>query len=161
VHTAQRQHFDMVGVGGSSPLAPTSFSRRYVSRLATLGKTLAIAGNIQWFAACSSIPNEEKVWMVVHAVDVAQTVQIARSSCFREDDPVTRALIGEDPSVGEAVVWGVAMAGLHLGVTRMLEAWEAPGWVQGTWQALTIGNSAYFVKQNADQGIDPWGTDCH
>lgn len=112
-------------------------------------------------SACSTLPPAELAWQLTHAVDVAQTVQIARSECFREDDPLTRAMTGEDPSVGEAVAWGVAWSGLHLGVTRMLEAWEAPGWVQGTWQALTIGNSAYIVKQNFDQGIDPWGTDCH
>lgn len=99
--------------------------------------------------------------MVVHAVDVAQTVQIARSSCFREDDPVTRSLIGERPSVGEAVVWGVAWGGLHYGVTRLLENVEAPGWIQAGWQVLTISNTLHTVKQNVDQGIDPWEADCH
>ena len=109
---------------------------------------------------CSSLPAGERVWMLAHAVDVAQTVQIARSDCFWEDDPVTSRLIGEHASTGEAIAWGVAWGGLHYGVTRMLEAWESPRWLQAGWQVLTIANTAHVVKQNTDQGLDPWGADC-
>lgn len=111
-------------------------------------------------AGCSSVPRAELAWQALHAVDVAQTVQIARSDCFWEDDPITSKLIGEHPSTGEAIAWGVAWGGLHLGVTRMLEAWEAPRWAQVGWQALTIGNTLSAVKNNIDQGILPWDSDC-
>lgn len=111
-------------------------------------------------AGCQGVPKAEIAWQALHAVDVAQTVQIARSECFREDDPLTRAMIGEDPSVGEAIGWGVAMAGFHYGVTRWLEAIEAPGWLQSGWQVVTIVNSGHFVKNNFDQGIEPWATTC-
>ena len=111
-------------------------------------------------AGCSSVPPAELAWQSIHTIDVLQTVQIARSDCYREDNPITAGLIGKDPSVSEVLAWGAAWGGLHFGVTRMLEAWEAPQWAQVGWQALTIGNTAYFVKQNHDQGIEPWGTDC-
>ena len=111
-------------------------------------------------AGCQGVPKAEIAWQALHAVDVAQTVQIARSSCYQESDELTARIIGEDPSTGEALAWGVGLAGVHYGVTRWLESIEAPRWVQGTWQALTIGNTAYFIKQNNDQGIKPWDTDC-
>lgn len=122
-------------------------------RRAALGVAMLVAG-------CAELPRAELAWQAVHAVDVAQTVQIARAPCYRESDPVTSAAIGEHPSTAGALTWGVGVAALHAGVTLLLERGDAPAWVRAAWQAVTIGNSAYFVKNNAEQGIAPWGAPC-
>jgi hypothetical protein len=111
-------------------------------------------------AGCQSLPPAEYAWQAVHAVDVAQTVQIARSPCFQESDAATAALIGEHPSTAGALAWGFGLAAIHAGVTVGLERIDAPRWVRASWQVLSVANTARFVKQNADQGIGPFGADC-
>lgn len=111
-------------------------------------------------AGCAGVPRDEVAWQLLHAVDVAQTAQIAESRCYRESDPLTSQLIGEHPELGGVLVWGVGLAVLHAGVTSLLERVEAPSWARVAWQSVTIANSAYAVKNNGEQGIHPWGSGC-
>jgi hypothetical protein len=114
-------------------------------------------------AGCASTPpltQAELTWQALHAVDSLQTVQIARSDCFRESNQVTRRLIGDHPSTAGAIGWAAGMAVAHYGVSQFLESVNAPGWVRWTWQAVTIVDTADTVKQNHDQGIGLADTSC-
>jgi hypothetical protein len=113
---------------------------------------------------CANTPpltRAELTWQALHAADSLQTVQIARSDCFRESNAVTGRLIGDHPSTAGAIGWGVGMAVAHYGVTRWLESIDAPRWMLGTWQAMTIVDTADAVKQNHDQGIGLIDTSCN
>lgn len=109
---------------------------------------------------CSEMPRGEIAWQSVHALDVLQTVQIAKNPhCFHEDDPFSKRLIGEHPSQGQVVAWGVAFAAVHMSVGAALEHWEAPGWVQVGWQYLTLGAASRAVINNYQQGIGVFNSD--
>lgn len=94
----------------------------------------------------------EATYLTVHAVDVAQTLTIARNP-----DTVHEAneawLLGEQPSQGRVMVWGVAGALLHMAVTDQLERREAPRWLKRSWQAISIGRRATTVQENHELGI--------
>ena len=111
--------------------------------------------------ACTEIPREEYGYQLIHLVDSAQTVQIARSKsdCFWESAPGTEQLIGKHPSTSGALMWGIGAAAAHLGVSMWLED-HAPRWVYTSWQSVTIGRSAYYVGNNFRQGIGVTGSDC-
>lgn len=110
---------------------------------------------------CAEVPREEYAYQALHAIDAAQTVQIARSrsNCFWESAPGTEQLIGKYPSTSEALWWGIGSAAAHLGVSLWLDR-HAPRWVYTGWQAITISRTAYYVGNNARQGIGITGSDC-
>ena len=120
---------------------------------------LPLIGTAGFFAlgGCTTT-GQEIAWQTLHAVDVAQTVNgPAGDPCYMEADPLTSAIIGEQPSKTEAVAWGLAWAGMHAGVTWLLDRNEAPQWAQIGWQALTITNTASAVYRNHQAGIRPFG----
>ena len=64
---------------------------------------------------------EEVAWQTLHAIDVAQTLNAAHDPCYVEAFSVTRALIGEQPSTTEVLVWGASTAALHYFVSKTLK----------------------------------------
>jgi len=73
--------------------------------------TLAIA-----LSGCANMPlnpytdlsNAGKYRQALHAIDVAQTLQTAKyPGCFYESFPVTRKIIGKQPSKQSVILWGV------------------------------------------------------
>ncbi len=103
---------------------------------------------------CSHIPRTEYAWQSIHLVDVLQTLDgPARDPCYEEADGLTRRLIGRQPSESDVIVWGIAIAAVHAGVTSMLERVDAPTWAKFGWQALTITNTAQAVRNNYSEGI--------
>lgn len=110
-------------------------------------------------SGCASMPPDELAWQALHAVDTAQTVQIARSTCYWEEAPGTEQLIGHHPSTAGALTWGIGSALAHWGVSAWLTE-HGPHWARPLWNAVTIGRTAYYVKNNHDQGIGLTGTDC-
>lgn len=73
-------------------------------------------------AGCQSMPTHEIAWQSLHAVDTYQTMNIARNpDCFREADPLTRAIVGEHPSTGEVAAVMVAYSLGHWYVSRYLD----------------------------------------
>ena len=64
-------------------------------------------------SGCISISRTELAWQAVHAVDVAQTLNIVNDPCYIESNPITTSLIGEQPSTGEVIAWGVGAGFLH------------------------------------------------
>jgi hypothetical protein len=106
---------------------------------------------------CANLDRREVTWQVLHAVDVAQTLNAAGDPCYRESNWATRRLIGSQPSDAEVIAWGAGSALLHWAVTEWLRARDAPTWVQRTWGVVTIGAAAYTVAHNHREGIRPWG----
>lgn len=104
-------------------------------------------------SGCASMSRPELAWQAVHAVDVAQTLNIVNDPCYVESNPITTSLIGEQPSTGEVIAWGVGAGVLHYGVSRYLEHTDAPRWMQNTWQAITLTTTAGAVYSNHREGI--------
>ena len=109
---------------------------------------------------CAEIPREEYAYQGIHLVDTLQTIQIARSDCFSERDDRYAWAIGEHPSVAGAVAWGVALAAGHGLITVWMRDHDWPRWAQQSWQAISFGGAVYDVKNNFDQGIGPFDSDC-
>lgn len=86
-------------------------------------------------AGCSTYTNShtrnaELTWLVVHAIDTAQTVTIARSpECLWEDAPLARMVYGtKHPSVERVLVTNTAMAWAH---------WQLGAWLDSHTQSAT------------------------
>lgn len=165
MNTQQKAFVDMEGVAGSIPAAPTKNNGFHVERCRG-GKGLARRAGavlllLPVFAGCASWSPEtrtlETTYQTLHAIDVAQTVAIARNP----EDYAERNqawLLGEHPKVGGVLAWGAANAVVHAAVTGWLEDREAPRWVRRTWQAVTIGEKAYNVGRNWSIGLRfGWG----
>lgn len=104
----------------------------------------------------------EASWQVLHAVDFAQTVTIARQPArFEEEGIPTVWLIGEHPSEDAVEACWAGFALLHVAGTRFLaqradrgRAWR---WALYGWEALSIADGAYAVTRNASIGLRPFG----
>lgn len=100
-------------------------------------------------SGCGSMSTREKAWHVLHAVDVAQTMQIADSECHEEGLPGTYALIGKKPSKEKVLAWGVATALLQHYASDVL-----PKTVMNMEFALKIGIVAN--NENIGMHVDSW-----
>lgn len=107
-----------------------------------------LVGLVLGCAGCAS--NLETTWQAVHLTDGLQTLSAARDACYDEEDPITRRIIGRQPSDGEVIAWWAGLAIAHAGVSHWLERW--PRW-QKAWQLVTIGNSAVIVARNHHNGV--------
>ena len=94
----------------------------------------------------------EQAWLALHAVDTAQTVDIAHDPCYIEAHPVTRALIGERPSDAQVAAWAIGTAALHVGVTQWLLDHYHPKLARA-WSYVTIGEKAWAIGHNISLGI--------
>jgi hypothetical protein len=110
--------------------------------------------------SCAHLQPAEIAYQSLHVIDTLQTIQIARSTCYWENAPGTQQLIGKHPGTAGAIAWGIATALSHYGITRWMEASDAPGWAKVLWQAVTIGRTSYYVKNNYEQGIGLTGSGC-
>lgn len=113
---------------------------------------------------CSSLPKDplwkaELGWQVLHGVDVLQTVNGPgrNPECFYESGFITKDLIGEHPSTGQVIAWGVGSSLLHFGVTSLLDHINAKPWVKIAWQGVTLTTTSATIIQNHREGVRPWG----
>jgi hypothetical protein len=113
---------------------------------------------VSWLAGCQSMSREEKTWQVLHAMDVAQTLNAASDPCYREKAWLTKRLIGEQPSDGQVIAWGVGTAVMHAWVSNGLEERGAPRWVQKLWELGTLGHTSYAIGSNHEAGVRPFGS---
>lgn len=117
---------------------------------------------------CAALPPDSKLpeaaYQALHAVDFAQTVQIARSpDCYHESDPLTKRLIGEYPTEGQVrAAWALTSA-LHLAITgwldREVDATDSKAWriARGAWHVVTIADAGREVVHNHSLGLKPFG----
>lgn len=87
----------------------------------------------------------ETAYMVLHAMDWAQTRNIARNPDRYFE---YNSIIGRHPSVGRVDAYMATSALLHIGVTRVL-----PAEYRAAWQYITIGVKAGLVQHNFSVGL--------
>lgn len=104
----------------------------------------------------SARPESEWAWQVLHAVDTAQSIHIARApECFYENAPLTRTIVGKHPSEAEVAAIMVGYSLLHTYLTDRLEG----RWLR-TYQVVSFINSARNVANNHRIGLRPFGSGC-
>ncbi len=109
-------------------------------------------------SGCSTVPPAEYAWQAMHVIDVAQTLNgPAKDPCYIEVDPITRGLIGKNPSSEAVVLWGIGTGIAHIGVTHLLEKHDAPKWVRVSWHAVSLVTKGHTLISNHREGIRPFG----
>lgn len=112
----------------------------------------ALVLGASWCAdARAEVAPAERAWYVLHALDVAQTMNATgpHSSCV-EAHPITRRLIGERPSDAQVVAWGAGMALAHYGISRALDG-RYPR-LYRAWQYVRITETGIAVVSNHRAG---------
>jgi hypothetical protein len=144
--------------------------------LSRLGVSL-MAGSV---AGCSSLaPLEPRTrpleagWQVLHAVDMAQTVHIAREpGCYYERGFPTRQVLGSQPSEAGVIAFGIASAYAHRYLSGVLDervqnarntgqhvrTWET---VRAASHMVALGIKINAVANNHAIGLRPFGRGCH
>lgn len=113
----------------------------------------------------------EAAWQGLNVIDTAQTVHLAREpACYREVNPMTKAVIGEHPSEAKAVAIGVIYGWGHKRISDWLERkdhvnefgeHDSP-WViaKVSWHAIGLVTKAVTVANNHRIGLRPFGGGC-
>ena len=95
----------------------------------------------------SGLPKEEWVWQSLHAIDMAQTIRIAKNpDKFQELNP----LLGKHPSTAEVVAFGVASS---LGHAYLAYKLKEAGLPVKVFEYVTIGYKGITIKKNFDAGL--------
>ena len=134
-------------------------------------KRLLVVLAVLGLAGCSSftpMSTPAKFWQAGHVVDTYQTLRIAENpECWREADPMTKALIGEHPSSGEVGLVMVAYSLGHAFISRWLdkhteeamanETENRGAWYVGrvAWYVGTIASKYIVVANNNSIGLGP------
>jgi hypothetical protein len=125
--------------------APTARNRSQEVAGVTLLCLLSALGG------CTTLQPAEAVYQTAHAVDISQTLEIARKPAqYREKESAW--LIGEHPSEGKVLAWGIGEAVIHYEVSDLLLKHEHPI-LFDIWQCVTIGDTINDVKGNWSIGL--------
>ena len=127
--------------------------------LKNCGSRGCVAVLLAYLAGCQHMEfdRNELAWQALHAVDVAQTLNAASDPCYIEDAWLTAKLIGEQPSNGEVLLWGLGTAVLHAVIADVMQDRGAPQWLQNAWDYGSITLTGFAVKRNHDQGVRAYG----
>lgn len=107
----------------------------------------------------------ETAWHTLNALDTMQTVHIASSpECFSETNFMTREIIGEHPSKGEAIAVGVvySLAFHYVGRWLKRKAEDDSDWqsVRTGWTVFSLASKIFTVGHNHAIGLRPNGSGC-
>jgi hypothetical protein len=105
----------------------------------------------------SDIKFDEKVYMAVHAIDILQTMQHGPNPCYGEVDPITRRLIGRDPSPGRVFVWGLARGALAHYEFQFINNSNLPKWLRTTLKWYNTAVRFEIVENNYQLGLTLYG----
>lgn len=118
------------------------------------------------FSLTSNCPQAspwEVSYQALHAVDFAQTVQIARSpKCYEEKDLVTARIIGHHPTPSKVAGMWAAESMVHYAISGWLDrSSEANGgaWTvaRDTWHVVGVAWEAFDIGHNNAIGLKPFG----
>lgn len=104
-----------------------------------------------FLSGCASMDEADKIFYIQHSIDVAQTLQIARSPCHAEGGLGTSAFITEDPTAESVLAWGVATAVFYWAVEDKLPDWA---------KRVNIGYRSYVVNDNFADGLTVGSYSC-
>lgn len=102
-------------------------------------------------SGCASIPEEDRIFYMMHAVDVAQTYQLSKSPCHSEAGLGTSSVIGEHPSAIDVAAWGIVTA-----VTYHYLSDKLPDWTKH----INISYRTYTVNTNYEHGLTVGSYSC-
>ena len=97
----------------------------------------------------------EATWQVLHAVEMGQTLDLARQPerYYEAYNP----LLGKHPSTERVYVWGVTSSLAHAGISFLLpskvDLWGMKVPVRTIFQAVSIGWTGSMVGHNFDIGL--------
>jgi transcriptional regulator with XRE-family HTH domain len=120
----------------------------------TSGRNLqiAVATTAIALGGCSTLRDPAEIaWQSLHAADIAMTDHIVNDPCFNEGAPLTRALIGSNPSHAGVAAWGIGSAALHLGVSHWLIDDHPTAYK--VWQAISITDTAGALGKGFSIGV--------
>ncbi len=130
--------------------------------------TCAVLAAALLLSGCAEFTTTQKAegaWQVLNGIDMAQTDHLSRAgSCFNEQDPLSRALVGEHPTRAEAAALGLMYAAGHNLVSRWLdrkvEADSGDGWrnFRTAWHVVGIGYKTAIVARNHEIGLRVGGS---
>lgn len=114
---------------------------------------ILILGWVGLLVGCTALKRpEELVWQGLHVYDTLQTIEIGKSYCYYESDPVTSRILGQSPEKKEVLAWGVGSALVHAGVSELLLRHDMAKTYR-IWQSLTILSTAGTVYNNYSLGV--------
>lgn len=95
---------------------------------------------------------EELAWQGLHVYDTLQTAAIVGDPCYKEGHPITRKLIGEQPTEESVAAWGVGSALFHAGVSEVLLRRDMRKTYR-LWQAVTIVDTGMAIHDGISIGV--------
>jgi hypothetical protein len=116
---------------------------------------MLISGCAEFQRLPAEVKAEEVTWQSLHALDTAQSLSVARDpDCYFESfsDPI----IGRHPSEGLVLAWMAVAGTLHFLITDWLIEHNHTSLAR-TWEAISIGSTAYSITHNQHNGVRPFG----
>jgi hypothetical protein len=79
----------------------------------------------------------EATWQLINVVDALQTAQISDTPGVVEANPITRSILGAEPSGTDTAIYFATLGASHFAISRLLPARWRPYWHRST---ITIGS---------------------
>lgn len=96
---------------------------------------------------------EEKLWQAAHIIDVLQTETYHREDCYVEANPITRRIIGKEPSTEKVLAWGAGAAlWTHYGY-QLIDNSNLPKWSKKTIKWVDVAYKYDTIYNNHQIGI--------
>lgn len=96
----------------------------------------------------------EMVWQGMHVVDAAQTYSASKDSCYLENNPVTKRLIGKKPKSSEVLIWGMASSYVHAAASKWLDKTDMfSGPTKKMIRAMDVGLKFMTIQGNHSIGV--------
>jgi len=116
-----------------------------------LGAVLLAA--VVGLGGCTAMRQPEEIaWQTMHVYDTLQTADIVGDPCYKEGHPITRKLIGEQPTKEGVAAWGVGSALFHAGVSELLLRKDMRKTYR-VWQAITIIDTGMAISDGISVGV--------
>lgn len=104
-------------------------------------------------AGCTALKRpEELAWQGMHVYDTLQTADIVGDPCYKEGHPITRKMIGTNPSSDSVAAWGVGSALFHAGVSDYLLRHDHPK-LYWAWQSVTFIDTGMAIHDGVSIGV--------
>lgn len=108
-----------------------------------------------------SMNTDEKLYMAVHIVDVLQTLNHGKDPCYKENDYITKHLIGEQPSTTQIIGWGIAKGIVNHYGYQLIDNSNLPKWLKRTLKWTNTALHVNVINNNYQIGINLYGDNDH